>query len=73
MMAGERKTRGSQSGSEPRSFAPPRPERTPGIGAIRQDVGEDPGDLSPESMADDPGAPRHGKNGRKLGHPMRRS
>lgn len=32
--------------SEPRSFDPRRPGDTPGIGAMRQDMGEDPGDLS---------------------------
>jgi hypothetical protein len=67
MMTGERKTRGGQSGREPRSFAPAKPDRTSGIGAIRQDIGEDPGDLSP---ADE--NPRRGKNGRRFADPMRR-
>jgi hypothetical protein len=63
-----KKPPGGEPDEEPRSFAPARPERTPGIGVIRQDVGEDSGDLSPadESVAGGPG-----KNGRKLRDPTK--
>jgi hypothetical protein len=69
-MTGDRKKPpGGESGEEPRSFAPARPDQTP-VGAIRQDVGEDPGDLSPADEKVAGGAGEAGKNGRKLRNPM---
>jgi hypothetical protein len=58
-MTGERdKTPSGEPGGEPRSFAPRKPGETSEVGAMRQDMGEDPGDLaaSDESgMAGDAG------------------
>jgi len=68
MITGEDKKAPGGESDEPRSFAP---SKDAGIGSIRQDIGEDPGDLSPDQgLAGDPGILHRGKNGRRFGDPM---